>query len=104
MRGKHPSVIKSQKALDYEYTSSLQIQKQLGAHRTFLGPIAVEFHVWYGSRRPDLDISLIQDILEKNGVYANDRQVVELHAFKYLDKKNPRLIARISELKDNPMA
>lgn len=97
-RGKHPRIIKSQKALDYEYSSSLQIQKQLGNHRTFQGYIGLEVHVWYASRRPDLDISLIQDILEKNGVYKNDRQVAEIKACKYLDKHNPRVVVKIWEL------
>jgi len=98
LRGKHPRVIKSQKALDYEYSSSMQIRSQLGAHRTFEGYVSLEIHVWYASKRPDLDISLIQDILEHNGVYKNDRQVVEIHAFKYWDKENPRVLARIREV------
>lgn len=102
--GKFTRVIKSQKALDYEYTSNLQIKSQLGVHRTFMGPICAEFHVYYASRRPDLDISLLQDVLEHAGVYKNDRQIVEIHSFKYLDTKNPRVIARISELDENPMA
>jgi Holliday junction resolvase RusA-like endonuclease len=101
--GGHPRIIKSQKALDYEYSSTQQIQKQLGSFRTLEGPICLEFHVYYASRRPDLDISLIQDTLEHNGIYKNDRQVVEIHAFKYLDKKNPRVIARIHEVDENPM-
>lgn len=97
-RGKHPRVIKSQKALDYEESSSLQIQSQLGAHETFLGYVGIEFHVWYASRRPDLDISLLQDILEKNGIYKNDRQVAEIRAVKYLDKNNPRVFVKVWEL------
>lgn len=104
LRGKHPRVIKSQKALDYEYSSLSQIKTQLATPEMILGPVSLEFHVYYGSRRPDLDISLIQDILQTAGIYKNDRQVVEIHAFKYLDKENPRVLARIHELDVDPMA
>lgn len=95
--GKFPRVIKSQKALDYEYTSSLQIQKQLGSHQTFEQSVIMEAHVYYASRRPDLDVSLLMDVLEKARVYKNDRQIVEQHLFKYLDPKDPRVIVRLSE-------
>lgn len=97
-RGKYPRVIKSQKALDYEYTALLQLKEQLESHETFQGYVSLECHVWYASRRPDLDISLIQDILERNGVYKNDRQVAEIVALKYIDKENPRIIVRVKEI------
>ena len=96
--GGHPRVIKSQKALDYEYSSTLQIKRQLGQQGTIEGQVSIEVHVWYASRRPDLDIALIQDVLQKAGVYKNDRQVFEIHAFKYLDKENPRVLIRIREI------
>ena len=96
-RGKYPRVIKSEKALNYEESSRIQIQSQLGTHKTFLEYVGIEVHVWYASRRPDLDISLLQDILEKNGIYKNDRQVAEIRAVKYLDKENPRVLVKIRE-------
>lgn len=95
--GGHPKIIKSAKALAYEQSALMQIKTQLRAHREFQKSIILELHIYYASRRPDLDVSLIQDIFEHAGIYKNDRQVVEIHAYKYLDKDSPRLIARISE-------
>lgn len=97
LRGKHPRVIKSQKALDYVAMSLPQIRKQR-TYKTFENYVGLEVHVWYASRRPDLDISLIQDILQDAGVYKNDRQVIEIKALKYLDKEKPRVIAKVYEL------
>lgn len=98
LRGKHPRIIKSKAALEYVKESSIQIKRQLKNHKPFEDYVRLEVHVWYASRRPDLDISLIQDVLQENGIYQNDRQVVEIHAFKYRDTKNPRIIVRISEI------
>lgn len=98
LRGKYPRVIKSDKALNYEKISDLQLRKQLVNHRAFEGYVSMEAHVYYASKRPDLDISLLQDVLEKAGVFLNDRQIVEIHAFKYWDKENPRTIVRVKEV------
>ncbi len=100
LRGKHPRIIKSEKALNYEQSAMLQIKMQRGLPETLEGAISAEFHVYYASRRPDLDVSLIQDVLQKAGIYKNDRQIVELHAFKYIDKNNPRVLIKINEVDD----
>lgn len=53
------------------------------------GDVRVTLHIWYASRRPDLDESLILDLLQ--GVaYRNDRQVKEKHVFWHLDPHSPR--------------
>ena len=54
------------------------------------GAINLTVHVWYRSARSDLDVSLLMDTLQ-GYVYENDRQVVQLHAFKGVDPKNPRV-------------
>ena len=78
-------MIKSQKALDY----SSAFKRQVKTSRLLAGDIVVEMTIWYASRRPDLDESLILDLLQ--GVaYTNDRQVKEKHIFWGLDKENPR--------------
>jgi Holliday junction resolvase RusA-like endonuclease len=78
-------MIKSQKALDY----SSAFKRQVKAGRLLEGDVVVEMTIWYASRRPDLDESLILDLLQ--GVaYTNDRQVKEKHIFWGLDKENPR--------------
>lgn len=51
--------------------------------------VAVWIKIWYASRRPDLDESLVLDLLQGK-VYANDRQVKEKHILWDLDKDNPR--------------
>lgn len=51
--------------------------------------VRVTMRIFYASRRPDLDESLILDLLQ--GVfYVNDRQVKEKHIYWGLDKENPR--------------
>jgi Holliday junction resolvase RusA-like endonuclease len=49
----------------------------------------VVLHIWYASRRPDLDESLILDLMQER-IYLNDRAVKERHAYWHLDKENPR--------------
>lgn len=101
--GGRPRIIKSQKALDYVASSLPQIARQK-KHKMLEDYIAIELHVWYKSKRPDLDVSLIQDVLQEAGVYKNDRLIVELHAFKYIDRKNPRIIVRIKELSKDDLS
>ena len=53
--------------------------------------------IYYSSRRPDLDPSLVMDALE--GIwYENDRQFKRLILEKYLDKKNPRVEVFVREI------
>lgn len=89
-----PRFIKSSKALNYEKMFKQQVALLPGPRRreqTFLfkHDVVVEIHIYYASRRPDLDESLILDLLQ--GVaYENDRQVKEKHIYWGLDKENPR--------------
>jgi Holliday junction resolvase RusA-like endonuclease len=57
-------------------------------------------HIYYASRRPDLDESLILDLLQ-GLVYVNDRQVKERHTYWHLDPESPRtemIIEQIPEV------
>ena len=84
VRGK-PMFIKSAKALGYADAFKLQAPRC----QLLEGDVAVHMKIWYASRRPDLDESLILDLLQ--GVaYTNDRQVRENHLYWGLDKENPR--------------
>lgn len=98
-RGGKPMFIKSQKALDYEANALVQLKLHKNRYKwqTIEGPCVLEAEIYYASRRPDLDVSLLQDVLEKGGVYKNDRQIVELHLFKHLDKNNPRSVVTVYE-------
>ena len=84
VRGK-PMFIKSAKALGYADAFKLQAPRC----QLLEGDVAVHMKIWYASRRPDLDESLILDLLQ--GVaYTNDRQVREKHIYWGLDRDNPR--------------
>jgi len=81
-----PRIIKSRKALDYLDV----LHQQVGVRNSFLeGNVAFEAVIYYASRRPDLDESLILDGLQGR-VFKNDRQVREKHVFGDVDSKDPR--------------
>lgn len=79
-------LIKSSKALSY----SEQFRKQAVPISPLIETdVRVTMKIYYASRRPDLDESLILDLLQ--GVaYVNDRQVKEKHIYWGLDKDCPR--------------
>jgi len=79
-------LIKSKKALDYSESFKRQVKP---ANSLLTGDVAVHITIWYASRRPDLDESLILDLLQ-DVAYANDRQVKEKHIYWALDRDNPR--------------
>ena len=84
--GNMSRLIKSQKALDYSEAFKQQCTP-LG--RLMSGDIKMTMWIFYASRRPDLDESLILDLLQ-GVVYLNDRQVKERHVFWGLDPERPR--------------
>lgn len=99
--GGRPRFIKSEKALQYETTALWQLKKPLLKHDPFALPVGVEMTIYYKTQRPDLDESLILDIMQKAGVYVNDRQVREKHIFHGIDKLNPRTEILVWELLTN---
>ena len=87
--------IKSKKALDYS-KGFIEQTKDLDCE-PFTEVVVVTLHIWYASRRPDLDESLILDLLQ--GIaYVNDRQVKERHCYWHLDKENPRCTIEVAAL------
>jgi Holliday junction resolvase RusA-like endonuclease len=88
--GSRPAFIKSQKARDYEASALIQLRGQLRGRKPIDVPVAVEITIYYVTQRPDLDESLILDILQKAGAYTNDRLVREKHIFHGIDKVKPR--------------
>jgi Holliday junction resolvase RusA-like endonuclease len=100
---------KSEKALAYERDALRQIPPK--ARVRLEGPVRVTLRIWYASERPDLDESIVLDVLQDRwcnpkrgegvpvreerilgqaGVYRNDRQVREKHVFHAIDRANPR--------------
>ena len=93
-RGSKSLFIKSQKALNYVEMFKQQCPD---FYHPFECDVCVEMTIYYASRRPDLDESLILDLLQ--GVtYLNDRQVKRKVIDWGLDKENPRCIIRVSPL------
>lgn len=106
-----PAVIKSADALAYERDALRQIPP--AARRRLEGPLRMTIGIWYASERPDLDESLILDVLQDRwkrdkvtgervlvqaGVYRNDRQVRERHVYHAIDRANPRAEIEIEPL------
>jgi Holliday junction resolvase RusA-like endonuclease len=85
-----PMLIKSSGALNWTQAANLQIP---AAARQSVGspsqPLAVTFWVRYQTRRPDLSVELILDLLEHAHVISNDRYVFEYHAYKEISPSNP---------------
>ena len=98
MQGTRIRSIKSAKALEYEENALWQLKTALRGHTAFTRDVGVEITIYYPDKRQDLDPSLILDIMQKAGVYNNDRQIKEMHLFRAIDKSNPRSIITIWEL------
>lgn len=93
-----PAFIKSQKARDYVEAFKKQCPS-LG-DQMLEGELYVRMTIFYASRRPDLDESVILDCMQ-DLIYKNDRQVREKHVYWGLDKENPRAeieVGRIDEI------
>ena len=86
--------IKSEKALNYKKT----FEKQCPLLGELLeGDLRVTIRIYYASRRPDLDPSLIFDLMQ-GFVYMNDRQIKEQHLYWGLDKERPRAEITVEKL------
>ena len=81
-----PRLIKSQKALDYCKKFAEQCPQ---LDDLIEEDLVVHLHVFYASRRPDLDESVILDEMQGK-IYKNDRQVKVKHVYWHLDRDNPR--------------
>jgi Holliday junction resolvase RusA-like endonuclease len=104
-----PAVIKSKKARTYEHDALRQIPPS--ARVMLQGPVKVTLRIFYASERPDLDESVVLDVLQarykgkgpervmiQRGVYVNDRQVREKHVYHGIDRRNPRTEVEIEPM------
>lgn len=109
-----PSSIKSKKARGYEHDALMQIPPF--ARQRIEGPVRVTLRIWYATERPDLDESIVLDVLQDRwkritgtdgdsarhllqaGVIRNDRQVREKHVFHGIDRVNPRTEVEVEPL------
>lgn len=86
LMGGKPRFIKSKKALDYAKSFDLQCRANDPPYDC---DVVFGAKIWYASKRPDLDESLILDSLQ-GYAYDNDRQVKAKLVFWGLDRDNPR--------------
>lgn len=97
--GGKPHIIKSEKAARY----SDDFKKQCPVlDPLFLGDLHADIDIWYLSRRPDLDESLILDLLQDR-VILNDRQIKSRRVRWGLDV-NPRCVITIRHCVDTDYA
>jgi len=109
------AVIKSKEALAYEASALQQIPPRCRVE--LRGPVGMRIRMYYATQLPDMDESLVLDILQtrfktrrladgrpvldakgvrirdlvQRGVYLNDRQVRDRHTTHHIDKVNPRV-------------
>jgi Holliday junction resolvase RusA-like endonuclease len=81
-----PRFILSKKALAWQCDARLQIPT---LDPLIEGPLSISVSCMYASERPDLDASLLFDMLQGR-LYKNDRQLREMHLFHAIDKMCPR--------------
>lgn len=110
--GKRPAFIKSDKARAWADDALLQIPPHVKLNMP--GDLVMFIRVFYATELPDLDESVVLDVLQakftkgahgekvmiRAGVYLNDRQVRERHVWHRVDKYWPRveiIVAPIEE-------
>lgn len=111
------AVIKSDKARSYWDTALKQIPPH--ARLRLEGRVFVTIAIHYASERPDLDESVILDVLQdqwhrpkgakerylvQHGVYRNDRQVRGKYVTHHIDRANPRAEILVEEMPETPKA
>ena len=91
---KRMGLIKSEKARNYEkmFNEQCMILDNL-----IESDVKVELIIYYASRRPDLDESVILDCMQGK-IYVNDRQVKQKHIYWGLDRDRPRTHVRVSTM------
>lgn len=105
-----PRFIKSAKARAYVEDFAKQCPQ---CHPPLDGDLRATMTIYYATRRPDLDESVILDCMQsvttgsdkkknkqilRNNIYLNDRQVKEKHVFWALDPDNPRAEILIEQM------
>jgi Holliday junction resolvase RusA-like endonuclease len=93
-----PFSIKSKVAEAYE-TSFLHQIRHKAAQEPLSGDLSIKVRVWYPTKRNDLDIEFLKDLLQKGNIVENDRQFVHQEAWKGIDRENPRVIFTIYQAK-----
>ncbi|MCH8180236.1 MAG: hypothetical protein IIA02_10700 [Proteobacteria bacterium] len=111
------AIIKSDKARSYWDTALKQIPPH--ARMRLEGKVFITIAIHYATERPDLDESVILDVLQdqwhrpkgakerylvQHGVYRNDRQVRGKYVTHHIDRLNPRAEILVEEIPEPPKA
>ena len=95
--GNRPAFIKSDKAGNYEEIFREQCPI---LDRLVTDDVILACHIYYASRRPDLDESLIMDLLQDH-VIKNDRQIKAKVVLHGLNRENPHTVIKVARLKES---
>lgn len=73
-----------------------RVAEMLAAHRPRQGPVSVTVRWYREIKSGDLDkrLGVLFDALQ-GVLYENDSQVVQLHAYRYEDPRNPRVVVTV---------
>lgn len=95
----HASLAKTPSLKKYE--NDFYIQCNIYRNKNIDNYFEIEVDVYYPSQRSDLDNSLkcLLDCLQKVKAIKNDNKCIKIIANKYLDKLNPRIEFKITEIK-----
>ena len=96
--GGHSSLSKTQNLKVYEKSFFLQCPcRGVNISKFF----SIDIDVFYANNRKDLDGSfkILLDCLQQCKVIKNDRECVEIHARKMVDKVNPRVTITINTIR-----
>lgn len=88
--GGHGSLAKTSALKEYEKLFYLQCPHRGAMIDSYF---VVEVRVFHENNRPDLDnaMKILLDCLQSCKVIKNDRYCTEIHAYKFVDKANPRV-------------
>ncbi len=88
-------VIKSVDAMQYEQAFLMAIPQKMRVG--YGGPVSLRARIYYQSRRSDLSVELLYDLIAKAGIILNDRQVHHCECWKGLSKESPRVHFTVSK-------
>lgn len=93
-----PMVIKSKKALAYCLDFAIQML-QYKPYPCLEGDVELKVDIFYRTRKNDLSVELLLDLIQKVKLIKNDRQIRAIHAHGKIDKENPRVEFELEEIK-----
>lgn len=99
--GGHASLAKTKDLKQYENDFAKQCVKY--RNKNIEGEFKFEMDVYYPDRRADIDNStkVVLDCLQKANAIKNDRNCMEIHLRRFIDKQNPRIEFKITPINGN---